>query len=145
MNDTRPWVEYHFAILRVVPHVYRGEFANVGVVVHSRTAEYLAMRAILDPASLYAVAPGADVDLLARYLKCYHEICDGDPAAGDIALLSRPERFHWLSSPRSDLLQPSPVHEGIGEDLDAVLDDLYRSLVRPPEPRLDMGPRSGYY
>ncbi len=144
MSETRPWVEYQFAILRAVPHVYRGEFTNVGVVVHSRTAEYLAMRAILEPAKLYAVAPGADVDLLARYLKCYQEICDGDPAAGAIALLSRPERFHWLSSPRSDLLQPSPVHEGIGEDLGAVLDDLYRSLVHAPEPRPDIGPTSGY-
>lgn len=145
MNDALPWVEYQFAILRAVPHVYRGEFANVGVIVHSRTAEYLAMRAILEPARLYDVAPGADVDLLARYLKCYQGICDGDPAAGDIALLSRPERFHWLSAPRSDLLQPSPVHEGIGEDLDAVLADLYRTLVRPPDPRPDIGPVSGYY
>jgi hypothetical protein len=138
------WAEYQFTILRAVPHVYRGEFANVGVIVHSRTEEYLAMRAILEPHALYAVVPGADIDLLVRYLTCYQGICEGNPEAGEIALLSRPERFHWLSAPRSDLLQPSPVHEGIGDDLDRVLEELHRSLVRPPEPRPDGKPVSGY-
>ena len=26
---------YHFAILRVVPHVHLGAFANVGVILHA--------------------------------------------------------------------------------------------------------------
>ena len=35
-------VDYDFAILRVVPRVHLAAFANIGVVLHARTAEYLA-------------------------------------------------------------------------------------------------------
>lgn len=132
MTDRRKWVEYHFTVLRAVPHVYRGEFVNVGVVVHSRTDEFLGMRAITEPEALRSILPRADAETLARYLECYQAICAGDSAAGEIALLSRPERFHWLSSPRSDLLQSSPVHEGIGESLPLVVDELFTSLVATP-------------
>lgn len=127
------WVGYHFTVLRAVPHVYRGEFVNVGVVLHSRSADYLAMRGITDPAALRGLAPAADTELLARYLTCYAGICEGNPDAGEIALLSRPERFHWLSAPRSDLLQASPVHEGICQDPALTLDDLYTEFVNRRE------------
>jgi hypothetical protein len=123
------WVGYHFTVLRAVPHVYRGEFLNVGVVLHSRSADYLAMRAITDPAALQALAPAADTELLARYLAGYMGICEGNPEAGEIALLSRPERFHWLSAPRSDLLQAAPVHEGICDDPARTLEELYTEFV----------------
>jgi hypothetical protein len=87
------------------------------------------MRAILDPDALRGLMPDVDVEMVALYLDCFRKICTGDATAGEIALLSRPERFHWLSSPRSDLLQASPVHEGIGEDLEAVLEGLFTSMV----------------
>ena len=131
MNEPR-WQGYHFAILRVVPHVFRGEFVNVGVVLHSREAEFLGIRAVTRPPDLTALAPDVDADLLARYLRCFELIVDGDPAAGEIALLSAPERFHWLSAPRSDLLQSSPVHEGITRDAATTLDELYADFVRVP-------------
>ncbi len=124
-------VSYHFAILRVVPHVHLGAFMNVGVVLHSRTAEFLAMRAIDDPRSLRALAPDVDAELLARYLDCYQGICSGDPRAGPIALVSPSERFHWMTSPRSDVLQSSPVHEGLGDPA-AALEALYAGLVIGP-------------
>jgi hypothetical protein len=91
-NDGR--TSYHFAILRVVPHVHLGAFTNIGVVLHARTAEFLDMRAIQGSESLRALAPDVDVDLLARYLDGYRNICAGDPAAGPIALVSPSERFH---------------------------------------------------
>jgi hypothetical protein len=121
-------VSYHFAILRVVPHVHLGAFMNIGVVLHSRTMEFLAMRAIDEPRALRTLAPDVDAELLARYLTCYQGICAGDPAAGPIALVSPSERFHWMTSPRSDVLQASPVHEGLGDPATA-LDELYSGLV----------------
>jgi len=127
------WNGYHFAVIRAVPHVYRGEFVNVGVVLHSRTAEFLGMRAVTEIDRLRRMVPDADVEMLARYLTCYRGICDGDPSAGEIALLSPPERFHWLSSPRSDMLQSSPVHEGITADPMRTLDELYLQFVRGAE------------
>jgi len=122
-------VAYHFAVLRVVPHVHLGAFTNIGVVLHARTAEFLAMRCIDDAPSLRKLFPDVDVDLLARYLRCYQSICDGDPTAGPIALVSPSERFHWITSPRSDVLQSSPVHEGLAVDPATALGELFARFV----------------
>ena len=122
-------IPYHYALLRVVPHVHTGAFVNVGVVVHARTAEFLGMRAITDVDALRRLAPAVDIELLTRYLDVYRGICEGDERAGPIALLSRSERFHWLSAPRSDVLQPSPVHMGLCTDPVQALDDLFRTIL----------------
>jgi hypothetical protein len=123
---------YDYAVLRVVPHVYVGAFAPVGVIVHARTAEYLAMRTIDDPELLRARAAVVDPDLLARYLRSYRAVCAGDASAGPVALAPPSERFHWLTAPRSDVLQSSPVHEGLCSDPRQALDELYARFVEMP-------------
>jgi Protein of unknown function (DUF3037) len=123
------WVAYDFAVLRAVPHVYLGAFVPVGVVVHARTAEFLGIRALTDPAALAARVPDVDAELLARYLRSCEAICAGDPAAGPIALAPPSERFHWLTAPRSDVLQSSPVHEGLCEDPRRALEELFAEYV----------------
>lgn len=125
-------VDYDFALLRVVPHVHLGAFANVGVVVHARTAEFLALRSITEVRELSARAPGVDAELLARYLAACAAICSGDSSAGPVALAPPSERFHWLTAPRSDVLQSSPVHEGICDDPATALDELFRRYVVAP-------------
>jgi hypothetical protein len=75
-------VEYDFAVLRVVPRVHLGAFINVGVVLHARTAEFLALRVLTDTAALKARLPGVDTELLARYLRSHQAIGAGDPSAG---------------------------------------------------------------
>ena len=55
MTRHADWVAYDFAVLRAVPHVHLGTFVPVGVVVHARTREYLAMRA--GAASIGAMVP----------------------------------------------------------------------------------------
>lgn len=122
-------VAYHYAVLRVVPHVRTGAFVNVGVVLHARTAEFLGIRVVTAEDRLRALAPDVDIELLARYLRCYDGIARGDAAAGSIALLPPSERFHWMTAPRSDVLQPSPVHSGLGADPQQALDELYHTFV----------------
>lgn len=122
-------ISYHFAILRVVPHVHLGSFVNVGVVLHARTAEFLGMRAIKDVGALRALVRDVDAERLARYLACYEAICAGDASAGPIALVSPSERFHWMTAPRSDVLQASPVHEGLGPDPAIALEELYGRFI----------------
>jgi hypothetical protein len=124
-----PRVDYDFAVLRLVPRVHLGAFVNVGVVVHARTAEFLALRVLGDERALAARAPGVDVELLARYLRSCMAICAGDARAGPMALAPTSERFHWLTAPRSDVLQSSPVHEGVCEDPQRALDELYDAYV----------------
>jgi hypothetical protein len=126
---TAPLVDYDFAVLRVVPRVHLGAFVNVGVVVHARTVEFLALRVVTDERLLAEHVPGVDADLLARYLRSCEAICAGDAAAGPMALAPPSERFHWLTAPRSDVLQSSPVHEGIAENPRDALDRLFEEYV----------------
>jgi Protein of unknown function (DUF3037) len=130
MTDSRG-VAYDFAVLRVVPHVHLGAFTPVGVILHARTAEFLGMRALSDPARLRRCFPELDHDLLLRYLETFQRICAGDPNAGPIALEPPSERFHWLTAPRSDVLQTSPIHEGLSDDPAGALEALFRSYVPP--------------
>jgi hypothetical protein len=125
----QPNTVYAFAVLRAVPHVHIGNFANVGVVVHSPTADFLDIRVLSDVDSLRERAPDLDVELLARYLEACRAVCTGDAAAGPLALASPSERFHWLTAPRSDVLQSSPIHEGVGDPAKA-LDELFEFYVR---------------
>lgn len=119
---------YAFAMFRAVPHVYLGSFFNVGVVVHAPTEDFLSMRVISDVEQLRQRAPDTDVELLARYLEACRAVCAGEAEAGPLALAARSERFHWLTAPRSDVLQSSPVHEGVG-DPRAALDQLFELYV----------------
>lgn len=124
-------VPYMFALLRVVPHVHLGGFSNIGVVLHAPTHEYLGLRVVHDEAELRRRASDADIELLARYLASLCAVCDGDESAGPIALGSTSERFHWITAPRSDVLQASPVHEGLAPDPARALDELFETYVMP--------------
>jgi len=115
---------FDYAILRVVPRVERQEFINAGVVVFCLEKRYLDARIHLDTARLQALWPEADADLVREHLQAIPRICAGDPAAGPIARLSQRERFHWLTSPRSTILQPSPVHTGVCDTTEGILDRL---------------------
>lgn len=115
---------FDYAILRVVPRVERQEFVNAGVVVFCREKRYLAARIRLDHERVKALWSEADLDLVAKHLEAVVRICKGDAAAGAIAQLSQSERFHWLVSPRSTIIQPSPVHTGVCGETGKLLDRL---------------------
>jgi len=121
---------FEYAILRVVPREDRGESFNAGIVLHSRPKRFLGARVELDAAILQALAPGCDPAIVQAQLDVIPRICAGDPDAGPIAALSRPERFHWLVSPSNTVVQPSAVHTGISTDPSATLEHLFATLVR---------------
>lgn len=120
---------FEYAIVRVVPRVERGELLNAGIVLHSRPRRYLAARIELDVAVLRALAPDCDPAEVLDHLEAIPRVAAGDPAAGPIARLSRPERFHWLVSPSSTIVQPSDVHTGLTDDPAATLEHLFATLV----------------
>lgn len=120
---------FDYAIVRVVPRVERQEFINAGVVVLCLEKRYLAARIALDEARLKALWPEADVETIGKHLEAIPRICGGDEGAGPIAALSQRERFHWLTSPRSTIIQPSPVHTGICEETDGLLERLARQFL----------------
>lgn len=131
VNDMDAWIAYNFAILRVVPHVHIGAFVPVGVIVHARTEEFIGARLLTDVAELSARIPQVDTPLLAAYLRSFQAICDGVATAGPVALAPPSERFHWLTAPRSDVIQSGPVHEGLCDSPTAALDELFASVVDP--------------
>ena len=127
---------FAYALIRVVPRVERGERLNAGVVLFCRPRRFLAARVQFDPVRLAALAPRHDLDLEAirRQLELIPLICAGDPVAGAIAQLPQADRFGWLVAPSSTVVQPSPVHTGLGADHAAELDRLFAMMVRwPPE------------
>jgi hypothetical protein len=122
---------FEYAVVRVVPRIERAEFVNAGVVLYSRAAGFLGCRIALDDARLRAlVGPGPmDLSTIEAHLSAMRTVCAGDPAAGPIAALPPPERYHWLVSPRSTAIQISPVHGGLTDDPAAALDRLFATLV----------------
>lgn len=121
---------YSYAIIRLVPRVERGEFLNVGVVLFARTRRFLVARVEPDVARFQALAPEVDPALVLAHLHAFVTISAGDPAGGPIAALPLSERFHWLTAPRSTLIQTSPVHVGCCADPAATLEDLLTTYVR---------------
>ncbi len=83
----------------------------------------------VDEERLRALAPEVDVDLVRRHVEAIPRVCAGEEEAGPIARLSQSERFHWLVSPRSTIIQVSPVHGGLCDDPAAELDELFVRLV----------------
>ena len=120
---------FDYAVIRVVPRVDRGEFLNAGVILFCRPQRYLAAVVKLDEPRLAALAPDADLVEIRRHLDLIPVICRGGPGSGPIGALSQAERFHWLVSPRSSVIQTSPVHCGLADDLESALRDLVARLV----------------
>jgi hypothetical protein len=120
---------FSYAILRVVPRVERGERLNVGVALFCREYDYLGLRVQLDEARLRAVAPDCDPAPVRAHLDALRKVVAGDPEAGALAALPKPERFGWLVAPSSTVIQPSEVHTGLTADPAATHDHLFRTLV----------------
>jgi hypothetical protein len=120
---------YDYALIRVVPSVERGECINVGVILFCRARNFLSALIHLDAQRLAAFAPQLDLDELRKHLEEIPRICKGGKEAGSLGQLSPSERFHWLVSPRSTIIQPSPVHSGLCNDPEAALHHLLKTMV----------------
>ena len=138
------WVTFEYALLRVVPRIERGEAINAGVIVHCRARDYLCAKVHLDRARLAALDPEADADAVEDVLASVAGIsgvpepprsdrhtsgarsADGPGSGEDIG-----RRFRRLTTPRSTIVQPGPVHTGRTTDPDAETDRLLRRLVLP--------------
>lgn len=119
---------FDYAVVRIVPRVDREEFINAGLVVHCPEQNYLGARMRLDERRLRALAPHIDVDLVNSRLAGLMAVCTGDPKGGPVARLSLRERFHWIVSPKSTILQMSAVHSGICSDPERMLARLFKQL-----------------
>jgi hypothetical protein len=122
---------FDYAVVRVVPRVERGERVNAGVIVHCPVLAFLEARIVLDRERLRAIDPTVDVDEVERALGLIPLLCAGDERAGALAQLSRSERFHWVTSPRSTIVQTSRVHSGLCDEPGRALEALVAKMVLP--------------
>jgi hypothetical protein len=124
---------YDYAIVRIVPRVERDERINVGVILSCVDVDFLEARIEIDVARLLALDPALDLEAIRAALATIPTICAGGPGAGPIGALPSRGRFRWLVSPRSTVVQTSPVHTGRTSDPAAALERLLDTMVRHPE------------
>lgn len=130
-----PLAPFEYVVVRIVPRVERGECLNTGVIVVCRTRRFLGAMVELDRSRLRALAPYLDdetVSLIDRQLALIPRICAADPAAGQIAALGLGERWHWLASPASTVIQPGAIHTGLCRDPALTLAHLFEEMVKVP-------------
>ena len=125
-----PDYTYDYAIVRVVPHVERGEQVNVGVILSCADTDFLDARIEIDDGALLAIDPKLDLAAVRANLNVIPLVCRGGPEAGPIGLLPPRGRFRWLVAPRSTIIQPSAVHTGRTSDPAACLEHLMDRMVR---------------
>jgi hypothetical protein len=116
-------VPFEYAVIRLVPSIERGEQINVGLVVYCRMRDFLAVRTHITRERLRALDPGADLAEVEEVLDGWARTCDQEKR------MTLGERFRWLTSPRSTVVQPGPVHSGLTADPAAELDRLLARLV----------------
>lgn len=129
-----PRSPFVYTVLRIVPHVERGECINAGILLWCGGRRYLGARVHLDEGRLAALAPDCDADSVRPHLEAILRVAEGDPSAGPIARLPRSERFHWLSARSSTIVQRSEIHTGLTDDPAATLEHLFETLVLAPAP-----------
>jgi Protein of unknown function (DUF3037) len=120
---------FEYAVIRIVPHVEREEFLNVGIILYCAGQKFLNARYELDQVRLRVLCDKLDFHELQEYINSFDKICRGGDDAGPIGKLSMPERFRWLTSERSTILQTSKVHPGLCIDADEMLQRLFDQLV----------------
>lgn len=120
---------YDYAVIRVVPHVERGEYMNVGVILFSRTCSFLGALTHIDDVRLLALAPDLDLAMVRCQLEMFTLTCAGQTEGGSIGSMSLSERFHWLVAPRSTIIQTSPVHCGLTCHPEKTLQHLLQRMV----------------
>lgn len=120
---------FDYAVVRVVPHVEREEFLNVGVILLCPAADFLKALFHVDEKRLYALAPELDIKEVQKHLEAMQLICEGGEQAGPIGRLPRRSRFEWLVAPRSTIIQTSAVHAGLCTDPQKSLEQLLRKMV----------------
>ena len=124
--------DYDYALIRVVPRVERGEFVNVGVVLSCKGIDFLEARIEADEVRLRALDPDIDLETVHKHLAAFAAICAGGASAGPIGKLPPRERFHWLTAPRSTMIQTSPMHTGRCTEPAAAIERVLATMVLAP-------------
>jgi hypothetical protein len=120
---------FEYAVIRLVPHVEREEFLNVGVIMFCKEKKFLGTKFELHEDRLRMLCNHLSLDEIKLYILSFERICAGGDNAGPIGKLSAVERFRWLTAARSTVVQTSRVHPGFCDEAQPMLDHLFDQLV----------------
>jgi hypothetical protein len=120
---------FEYAVIRVVPKVEREEFVNVGVILYCSAEKFLNCVIKIDEGRLKSFSAAVDLEDVTEHIASFKKICAGGKEAGEIGKLTLPERFRWLTSTRSTILQTSKVHPGLCTNAATMLSHLHKQLV----------------
>lgn len=120
---------FEYAVIRVVPHVEREEFLNVGIVLYCPNEKFLQTKFELNEERLRILCAKLDMQELKDHITSFERICAGGQDAGAIGKLPLADRFRWLTATRSTVLQTSHVHPGLCTNAGEMLVHLYVQLV----------------
>jgi acyl-CoA-binding protein len=120
---------FEYAVIRVVPRVEREEFLNVGVILYCPSEGFLQTKFELNEKRLKAFSEQLDLEELKQRLSTFERICAGKKEGGRIGQLSIAERFRWMASTRSTIIQTSAVHPGLCSNAADTLVHLFQQLV----------------
>jgi len=104
---TAPLVGYQYVVLRCVPRVDRDEFINVGVVLHSQSADFLDCAFAVDPDRLRSFS--ADLDLAAVDAALQTVCAIGRGEHGPVAPRWTGSASASVGWPRPEALSSSPA------------------------------------
>jgi hypothetical protein len=121
---------FSYIVLRVVPDIEREEFVNAGVVVFCPPRRFLDALVDLDADALRALDPDGDLEAIGEQLDMVRAVASGTLGRPPFGQMTQSQRFHWLSTPRSTMVQPGPLHAGTTEDPAATLAHLFETVVR---------------
>ena len=89
--------------------------------------EFLDVRIEVNESRLLILDPRLDLGAIREGLAAFAAVCAGE---GPIGALPPRDRFRWLVSPRSTVVQTSAVHTGRTSDPAATLERLMDTMVR---------------
>ena len=121
---------FEYAVIRVVPHVEREEFLNVGAIVYCPSQQFLQTAFEINEERLRAFVPQLERAEVEKHIRAFQLICAGGSDAGVIGEMPARARFSWLTAPRSTIVQTSPVHTGLCSDPEDALRRLLETMVR---------------
>ena len=120
---------YHYAVIRLVPKVEREEFINIGLILFSKSEQFIQLRYHLCKDKFKLMCTDIEFEEVISNLETFKQIAEGNHDFVPIAEMDIPERFRWLAAVRSSIIQTSPTHIGKAYNLDETFERLFNELV----------------
>lgn len=108
---------YEYSVIRYVPRVDREEFINIGLLMLCKRQKWLKGEVVLNTERLRAFDPRLNIETLQQQLAFFKRQDVPDPQ------LPVEEKYRWLASVKSAVIQTSPSHPGYIKINDAPLEN----------------------